>query len=65
MTCHTERCFSVLNVAKDCRKADCNCVEGGIVVKMRHYGMEEKFVKLCEGLYCGVERRVVITKQEV
>ena len=35
------------------------------MVKMRHYGMEEKFVKLCEGLYCGVERRVVITKQEV
>ena len=50
---------------KNARKADCNCVEGGIVVKMRHYGMEEKFVKLCEGLYCGVERRVVITKQEV
>ena len=50
MTCHTERCFSVLNVAKDCRKADYICVEGGSVVKKRHYGMEEKFVKLCKGL---------------
>ena len=47
MTLHTERCFSVLDVAKDSRKADYDCVEGGIVVKMRYYDMEEKFVKVC------------------
>ena len=27
---------------------------------MRHYGVEEKFVKVCEGLYSGVETRVVM-----
>ena len=27
--------------------------------KMRH-GVEEKFVKVCEGLYSGVETRVVM-----
>ena len=29
--------------------------------KIRHYGVEEKFVKVCEGLYSGVETRVVMT----
>ena len=28
-------------------------------VKQRHYGVE-KFVKMCEGLYSGVETRVVM-----
>ena len=27
---------------------------------MRHYSVEEKFVKVCEGLYSGVETRVVM-----
>ena len=27
---------------------------------MRHYGVEEKFVKVCEGLYSGVETRGVM-----
>ena len=38
MTLHTERCFSVLNIAKDSRKADYDSM-----VKMRYYGMKEKF----------------------
>ena len=43
-----------------------DCVEGGSVrregvwCKMRHYGVEEKFVKVCEGLYRGVETSVVM-----
>ena len=32
----------------------------GLWSKMRYYGVEEKFVKVCEGLYNGVETRVVI-----
>ena len=32
----------------------------GLWCKMRHYGVEEKFVKLCEGLYRGVETMVVM-----
>ena len=35
------------------------------MVTMRHYGMEEKFIKVCERLYCGMERSVVITEHEV
>ena len=31
------------------------------MVTMRHYGMEEKCVKVCERLYCDMERSVVIT----
>ena len=27
---------------------------------MRYYGVEEKFAKVCEGLYSGVEARVVM-----
>ena len=50
---------------KNGRKADYDCVEGGIVVTMKHYGMEEKFVTVCESLYCGMERSVVITEHEV
>ena len=34
----------------------------GIVVKVRH-GVEAKFVKMCEGLYNGVETRVMITSK--
>ena len=32
----------------------------GLWYKMRHYGVEEKFVKVCEGLYSGAETRVVM-----
>ena len=32
------------------------------MVKMRHYGLEEKFVKVCEGLHSGVEMRVVMNR---
>ena len=32
----------------------------GLWCKMRHYGVEEKFVKVWEGLYSGVETRVVM-----
>ena len=32
----------------------------GLWCKMRHYGVEEKFVKVYEGLYSGVETRVVM-----
>ena len=35
------------------------------MVTMRHYGMEEKFVKVCERLYSGMDRSVVITEHEV
>ena len=35
------------------------------MVKMRYYGMEEKFVKVSERLYSGMERSVEITKREV
>ena len=34
----------------------------GLCCKMRHRGVEEKFVKVCEGLYGGVEMRVVINR---
>ena len=27
---------------------------------MRQYGVEEKLVRICEGLYSGVETRVVL-----
>ena len=29
---------------------------------MRYYGIEEKFVNVCEGLYSGVETKVVINR---
>ena len=32
----------------------------GLWCKMRHCGVEEKFVKVCEGLYSGVETKVVM-----
>ena len=32
----------------------------GLWCKMRHYGVEEKFVKVCEGLYSVVEVKVVM-----
>ena len=34
----------------------------GLWCKMRHCGVEKKFVKVCEGLYGGVETRVVINR---
>ena len=34
----------------------------GLWCKMRHCGVEEKFVKVCEWLYGGVEMRVVINR---
>ena len=34
----------------------------GLWCKMGHYGVEEKFVKVCEGLYSGVETRVVMNR---
>ena len=27
---------------------------------MRQYGVEEKFIKVCEGLYSGVDTRVIM-----
>ena len=35
----------------------CGGKDCGVCGKMRH-GVEEKFVKVCEGLYSGVEMRV-------
>ena len=35
-------------------------VREGLWCKMRHYGVEEKFVKVYEELYSGVEMRVVL-----
>ena len=32
----------------------------GLWHKMRQYGVEEKFVRACKGLYSGVETRVVL-----
>ena len=32
----------------------------GLQYKVWHCGVEEKFVEVCEGLYIGVETRVVI-----
>ena len=32
----------------------------GLWCKMRHYGVEEKSVKVCEGLVSGVEKRAVM-----
>ena len=29
---------------------------------MRQYGVEEKFMSVCEGLYSGVETRVVLNE---
>ena len=36
----------------------------GLGHKMRQYGVEEKFVKVCEGLYSRVETRVVLNGGE-
>ena len=30
--------------------------------RMRHYSVEEEFVKVCEGLYSGLEMRVVMNR---
>ena len=32
----------------------------GLWHKMRQYGVEEKFARVCKGLYSGVETRVVL-----
>ena len=32
----------------------------GLWCKMRYYGVDKKFVKVCEGLYSGVETRDVM-----
>ena len=32
----------------------------GLWYKMRHHGVEEKFVKVCKEMYGGVETRVVM-----
>ena len=34
----------------------------GLWCEMRHCGVEEKFINVCEGLYDGVETRVVINR---
>ena len=34
----------------------------GLWCTMRHYGVEEKFVVVCEGLYSGVETRDVMNR---
>ena len=43
----------------DVSKAYDSVCREGLWCKMRHYGVEEKF-KVCEGLYSGVETRVVM-----
>ena len=36
----------------------------GLWCKMRHYGVEEKFVKVCEELFNGVKTRVVMNRSQ-
>ena len=44
----------------DVSKAYDSAWREGLWYKMRRYGIVEKFVKVCEGLYNGMETRVVM-----
>ena len=44
----------------DVSKAYSSVLREELWCKIRHYGAEEKFVKVCEGLLSGVEMRVVM-----